>query len=99
MLQVEIASENLKVLHEIGKSSRYRYAFPMDAEIPLLPELERFWRTDDGLTAVQRAEAYGIDVSLLEENLRLTPEERIVRHDQALELVSALREAKTRARS
>jgi hypothetical protein len=70
----------------------------MDAEIPLLPELERFWRTDDGMTAVQRAEAFGIDISLLEENLRLTPTERFVRHDQALELAMALREAKNHAR-
>lgn len=70
----------------------------MDAEIPLLPELERFWRTDDGMTAVQRAEAYGIDISLLEENLRLSPAERIARHDQALELAMALQEAKKRAR-
>ena len=43
----------------------------------LPPELEKFWRTDDGLTACERAEAYGIDLSLLEENLRLSPEERI----------------------
>jgi len=43
----------------------------------LPPELEKFWRTDDGLTACERAEAYGIDLSLSEENLRLSPEERI----------------------
>jgi len=65
----------------------------MDAEIPLLPELERFWRTDDGLTAVQRAEAYGIDVSLLEENLRLTPAERVKQNDRVLNEAEALRAA------
>lgn len=50
----------------------------------LPPELERFWRTDDGLTACERAEAYGIDLSLLEDNLRLTPAERLRRNDEAL---------------
>ncbi len=29
----------------------------------------RFWRTDDGRTAAQRAVEYGIDLSLIEENL------------------------------
>lgn len=57
----------------------------------LPPELERFWRTDDGLTAIQRAEAYGIDLSLLDENLRLTPTERADRHDAALHLLQALK--------
>jgi len=71
----------------------------MDTEIPLPPELERFRRTDDGLTAVQRAEAYGIDISLLEDNLRLTPSLRIQRNDQALKLVEELRAAKRRARA
>jgi hypothetical protein len=36
---------------------------PVDACEILPPELERFWRTDDGLTACQRAEAYGIDLT------------------------------------
>ena len=36
--------------------------------------LAPFWKTDDGRTASQRAEVYGIDLSLLTENLRLTPE-------------------------
>lgn len=49
----------------------------MDAEIPLPAELEKFWRTDDGLTSGQRAEAYGIDLSLIEANLRLSPAERL----------------------
>jgi hypothetical protein len=71
----------------------------MDAEIPLPPELERFWRTDDGMTAVERAEAYGIDISLLEDNLRLTPAERVKRNDQAVELVEKLQAAKRHARA
>ena len=43
--------------------------------------------------AWQAAIDYGIDVSQIEYLLTLTPEERIIRHDQALELVRALREA------
>jgi hypothetical protein len=59
----------------------------------LPPELEKYWRTDDGLTACERAEAYGIDLSLLDENLRLSPAERIERGEQALFLAHSLREA------
>jgi len=65
----------------------------VNPEIPLPPELERFWRTDDGLTACERAAAYGIDLSLLDENLRLTPEERIKRHDLILNEAESLRNA------
>lgn len=58
-------------------------------------ELERqlapFWRTDDGRTAAERAEAFGIDLSLLAENLRLTPDQRLDQHQAALELAEALR--------
>lgn len=57
-------------------------------ELP--PELERFWRTDDGLTACERAEAYGIDLSLLDENLRLTPAERLRQNDLILNEAEAL---------
>lgn len=56
----------------------------------LPPELEKFWRTDDGLTACERAEAYGIDLSLLDESLRLSPAERIEHHLAALELATSL---------
>ena len=65
----------------------------MDWSETLAPELERFWRTDDGLTAVERAEAYGIDVSLLEENLRLSPAERLRQNDRSLNEAEVLREA------
>lgn len=65
----------------------------MDWSETLPPELERFWRTDDGLTAVERAEAYGIDVSLLEENLRLSPAERLRQNDRSLNEAEVLREA------
>lgn len=64
-------------------------------EISLPEELKRFWRTDDGLTACQRAEAYGIDLSLLEANLRLTPAERMEQNENSMNLVSALRQAKS----
>ncbi len=65
-------------------------------DIPLPEELQRFWRTDDGLTACERAAAYGIDLSLLEVNLRLTPAERTRRNDDAGDLVSALQTARRR---
>ena len=44
-------------------------------------------------TAWQRAEAYGIDVSLLEANLRLSVAERLCRHDAALRTILSLRKA------
>ena len=56
-------------------------------------ELERFWRTDDGLTDIQRAELFGIDLSLLEENLRLTPLERLRQNDRLLNEAEALQAA------
>jgi hypothetical protein len=68
----------------------------MNSEEHLPPELARFWRTDDGLTAVQRAEAYGIDLSLLDDNLRLSPAERMEFNDHALVLVRQLQAARTR---
>jgi len=57
--------------------------------------LAPFWRTDDGRTAAERAQAYGIDLSLITENLRLTPEERMDQNQAALELARALQEART----
>lgn len=46
-----------------------------------------------GGSAWQAAIDFGIDVSGIDERLALTPQERLVRHDWALELVRALREA------
>lgn len=71
----------------------------MDASETLPPELERFWRTDDGLTACERAEAYGIDLSLLEANLALTPEERLRQNDRVLNEALALQAALARSRA
>lgn len=50
-------------------------------------------------SAVDRAVEFGIDISLLIENLRLTPTERLLRAQQALESILALREEAVRARS
>lgn len=41
-------------------------------------------------SAVERARAFGIDVSLLVENLRLTPEERLSRAEAAARSLAAL---------
>ena len=56
--------------------------------------LAPFWRTDDGRTASERAADFGIDLSLFEENLRLTPEQRIDQNQSALDLVTSLQEAR-----
>lgn len=45
------------------------------------------------IDAWQAAIDYGIDMNQVEYLLTLTPDERLVRHDQALQLVRALREA------
>jgi len=71
----------------------------VDVSDKLPPELERFWRTDDGMTACQRAETYGIDLSMLGENLRLTPSERMARNDAALDLGKSLSAAMKHART
>lgn len=43
--------------------------------------------------ACRQAVAYGIDLSLLADNLRLTPEQRMQRHDGALAVALELRQA------
>ena len=43
--------------------------------------------------ALARAEAFGIDLSLLRESLKLTPTERLRRHEEALEFMEAVRRA------
>jgi hypothetical protein len=43
---------------------------------------------------LSRAERYGIDLSLLRERLRWTTTERLERHEAALALAEALRQAK-----
>jgi hypothetical protein len=56
--------------------------------------LAPFWQTDDGRSAAERAEAYGIDLSLITENLRLTPEERVDQNQAALDFAMDLRKAR-----
>lgn len=60
--------------------------------------LASFWRTDDGRTAAERAEAYGIDLSLIAENLRLTPEQRVYQNDLVLTEAEQLIAARERTR-
>lgn len=46
----------------------------------------------------EKAEAYGIDISLIRANLRLTPAQRLRRHDQSLTTIEKLRKAMDRKR-
>lgn len=48
---------------------------------------------DNSDQALETARQAGIDLDLLDSNLALTYEERVLRHDSALELMLALREA------
>ena len=45
-------------------------------------------------SALDRAQAFGVDLATLRETLRLTPTERLQRHQRALDLVLALRAAR-----
>jgi len=45
------------------------------------------------MTPAQQAEAAGFDLSLVEESLRLTPQQRLLQHQAALELVLAMERA------
>ena len=56
-------------------------------------EVSRFREMSSDDKAIEEAERAGFDLSLLESNLELTHEERLLRHDGALELVQAMREA------
>jgi hypothetical protein len=47
----------------------------------------------DKNTTHEKAEAYGIDVSLIRANLRLTPTQRLRRHNQSLATLKKLRAA------
>ena len=56
----------------------------MTSETPLLP------KDPPSLSAVERAIAFGVDITLLIENLRLTPTERVLRGQAMLDSVVAL---------
>ena len=45
------------------------------------------------MTAIETAERAGIDLSLIDESLRLTPEQRALQHDSALDLVLQMESA------
>ena len=45
------------------------------------------------MTPAQQAEHAGFDLSLVEESLRLSPEQRLLQHQAALELVLAMEQA------
>lgn len=61
----------------------------MDSKVPRLNEVPP-------PDALQRARDYGIDLSLLEENLRLSPRERLEKHDLALQLALELQAVQSR---
>lgn len=44
-------------------------------------------------TAVERAEEFGVDISLLVSNLQLTPTERVIRMERALRSMLEIRAA------
>ena len=69
----------------IGSALNYDLAVEVPSEMPS--------STPDSSDEWQAAIDYGIDVSQLEYLLTLTPTERILRHQQALELVRAMRQA------
>ena len=50
------------------------------------------------LTAVERARAFGTDVTLLVENLRLTPQQRLLKAHRAALSLAALRNEAQRQR-
>lgn len=49
--------------------------------------------TGPAVNAIEAAESAGIDLSLIEESLRLTPEQRALQHQAALEMALQLETA------
>ena len=47
----------------------------------------------EAYSAWQKAKLEGVDVSLIESNLRLSVEERLIQHDRALNSIEELRNA------
>lgn len=48
---------------------------------------------NEAIAALAAAEKAGIDLSLLDSNLALSYEDRVLRHESALELMQTMREA------
>jgi hypothetical protein len=63
-----------------------------ERELSVLPG-ESMNKSEERKTACQDAVEYGIDICQLEYLLTLTPMERLLRHDAALDFVLAAREA------
>ncbi len=61
--------------------------FAPDPEAPILTGME------NPTQALEDARRAGIDLDLVDSNLALTYEQRVLRHESALELVWAMREA------
>jgi hypothetical protein len=57
---------------------------------------ERYVCPPDAEPAWREACEYGFDMSLVEENLRLTPEERLDRHQIALDMILELQEGQAK---
>jgi hypothetical protein len=72
-------------------------AGPSPAKITLMEPREPRLKEEAPEDAITRAIAYGIDISLLEANLRLTPRQRMEQHDAAVQFVMELQAAKKRA--
>jgi hypothetical protein len=45
------------------------------------------------MTVIQQAEEAGYDLSLVDESLRLSPEQRLLQHQRSLDLVLAMEQA------
>ena len=58
-----------------------------------VPDLANSRGMEQPNKALEEARRAGIDLDLLDSNLALTHEQRVLRHEPALELVLALREA------
>jgi len=58
------------------------------------PKQRRVRVRRESADAIQKATEYGIDISMLRDNLARTPAERLRRHDIALQTVEMLRKAR-----
>jgi hypothetical protein len=63
-----------------------------------IAEFKGFLDATKHMTAVQRAEAYGIDISSIDENLRLAPTQKIRQNDIALNQAEVLQAALNQTR-
>ncbi|MBS4028903.1 MAG: hypothetical protein KGZ58_09715 [Ignavibacteriales bacterium] len=52
--------------------------------------------TDEKKSAIQRAIEYGIDITLIESNMRLTPTQRLEKLQGMMELIEEMKKVRTR---